>query len=257
VSRPVELAPVDLGPGVGAVFTDRSGGVSLPPYDELNLAYHVGDDWDRAFANRGLLASALGVPYERCCYVHQVHGDGVVTVAEHQPGTVRMRSGRSDADAMVTAAVQAPLVILVADCVPVLLADPVARVVGAVHAGRRGLVAGVVGQAVAQLRALGADDLRAVVGPSACGLCYEVPQQLADEVDAAVPGTASLTRQGTPSVDLAEGVARQLAAAGVTAVSRDGRCTLEDPALFSHRRDGGASPTGHTGRFAGIVWLEP
>jgi YfiH family protein len=257
VSRPVELAPVDLGPGVGAVFTDRSGGVSLPPYDELNLAYHVGDDWDRAFANRSLMAAAIGAPLSRCCYVHQVHGASVVTVGADQVDTVRMRSARVDADSMVTTAVAAPLVILVADCVPVLLADPAARVVGAVHAGRRGVAAGVVRAAVAAMTAAGATDLRAVVGPSVCGRCYEVPEAMAAEVDAAVPGIRARTREGTASLDLPAAVARQLAEAGVAQVTLDGRCTVEDPALFSHRRDGAASATGHTGRFAGVVWLEP
>lgn len=257
MSRPVELTPVDLGPGVGAAFTDRYGGVSLPPYDKLNLAYHVGDDWDRAFANRNLLAAAVGVPFGRCSYVHQVHGTGVVTVAPHQVDTVRMRSGRADGDAIVTTALAAPLVILVADCVPVLLADPAARVVGAVHAGRKGVAAGVVARAVAAMRAAGASELRAVVGPSVCGLCYEVPDAMAAEVEAAVPGTRSRTRSGTASLDLPKAVAGQLAHAGVGHVRADGRCTVEDPSLFSHRRDAATSPTGHTGRFAGVVWLEP
>jgi YfiH family protein len=251
VSGPVQLTPVDLGPGVGAVFTTRYGGVSAPPYDELNLAFHVDDDWDRAFANRGLLASAIGADPRRQCFVHQVHGADVITVADRQVDTVRMRNARTDGDAMVTSAVAAPLVILVADCVPVLLADPVARVVAAVHAGRRGVVSGVVVNAVTVMRALGASDVRAVIGPSVCPACYEVPAAMAAEVEAAVPGTAARTRTGTPSVDLAGGVASQLAAAGVTAVSRDGRCTVESAELYSHRRDG------VTGRFGGLVWLKP
>jgi YfiH family protein len=253
VVRRVEPTPVDLGPGVGAVFTTRYGGVSAPPYDELNLAYHVGDDWDRAFANRGLLASALGQPFDRQCYVHQVHGSSVVTVGAGQPGTVRMRNARADADAMVTVAVGAPLVILVADCVPVLLADPVARVVGAAHAGRRGLVAEVVPHTVQAMVRAGArlSDIRGVVGPAICASCYEVPASMAVEVEAAVPGTATVTRTGSPSVDLPGGVAGQLDDMGVASVARDTRCTAEDPDLYSYRRDG------VTGRFAGVVWLEP
>ncbi|MDX6230940.1 MAG: purine-nucleoside/S-methyl-5-thioadenosine phosphorylase / adenosine deaminase [Frankiales bacterium] len=250
MSGPVQLAPLDLGAGVGAVFSTRYGGVSAPPYDQLNLGYHVGDDWDRAFANRHLLATAIGSRPERCCYAHQVHGDRVLTVEAHHVGTVKTRAGRRDADAMVTRVVGAPLVILVADCVPVLLADPGARVVAAVHAGRKGLVAGIVGRAVATMRAAGAAEIRAVIGPSVCAGCYELPADMAAAVDAAVPGTASSTRDGAPAVDLAAGVASQLAALGVTA-SRDRRCTVETPELFSHRRDG------VTGRFAGVVWLEP
>ena len=251
MSGPVQLTAVDLGKGVGAVFTSRFGGVSAPPYDELNLGYHVGDAWDRAFVNRQLVASAIGRRPDRCCYVHQVHGATVLTVAERQVGTVKTRGGRRDADAMVTASVGAPLVILVADCVPVLLADPDAGVVAAVHAGRKGVVAGIVEAAVQAMRDAGATTIRAVIGPSVCSGCYEVPAAMAAEVDAAVPGTAAHTRTGSPSLDLAKGVAAQLAGAGVPRVTRDGRCTVESPELFSHRRDG------VTGRFAGAVWLQP
>jgi polyphenol oxidase len=250
VSGPVQLSPVDLGRGVGAVFTTRYGGVSMSPYDELNLAYHVDDDWDRAYANRNLLASAIGQPIERCCYVHQVHGTTVLTVPEAQVGSVKTRGGRRDADAMVTTVTGAPLVILVADCVPVLLADADAGVVAAVHAGRKGVATDIVGNAVDAMRTAGATKIRAAIGPAVCGRCYEVPAAMAAEVEAAVPGTAAVTRTGTPSLDLAKGVAAQLAAAGVRRVSRDARCTVESPELYSHRRDG------VTGRFAGVVWLE-
>jgi polyphenol oxidase len=253
VIRPVELTPVDLGPGVGAVFTTRYGGVSMPPYDELNLAFHVDDDWDRAYANRGLLSAAVGAEPTRCCFVHQVHGRGVVTVADHQVGTVRVRNARTDADALVTAAVAAPLVILVADCLPVLLADPVARVVGAAHAGRRGMASGVVTATVEAMVEAGATaaDIRAAIGPGVCARCYEVPAAMAAEVDAVVPGTAAVSRARTASLDLVAGVRSQLKALGLTRVSVDRRCTVESPELFSHRRDG------VTGRFAGVVWLEP
>jgi hypothetical protein len=101
------------------------------------------------------------------------------------------------------------------------------------------------------MRALGARDVRAVVGPCVCAGCYEVPAAMAGEVGAAVPGTSAVTRQGTPSVDLAAGVVQQLRAAGVVDLALDQRCTVESAELFSHRRDG------VTGRFAGAVWLEP
>jgi YfiH family protein len=253
VIRPVELTPVDLGPGVGAVFSTRYGGVSMSPFDELNLGRHVDDDPDRLHANRDLLARAIGSRESRCCYLNQVHGVVVRTVTADQVGRYMTYSGRLDGDAMVTAVAAVPLVIQVADCLPVLLADPVARVVGAAHAGRRGMASGVVTATVEAMVAAGATagGTRAVIGPGVCARCYEVPAAMAAEVDAAVPGTASVTRTGTPSVDLAAGVASQLAALGVTQVSVDGRCPVESPELFSHRRDG------VTGRFAGVVWLEP
>jgi hypothetical protein len=137
----------------------------------------------------------------------------------------------------------------VADCVPVLLADPVAGVVGAVHAGRIGVTLDVVGRTVERMRSLGAGEVRAWIGPHVCGRCYEVPAELRDEVAAVVPATRSETSWGTPALDLGAGVAAQLAAAGVPSVSVE-RCTLEDDRLHSYRRDGADS-----GRLAGLVWM--
>ena len=143
------------------------------------------------------------------------------------------------------------LMVRVADCVPVLLADPANGVVAAVHAGRPGLAAGVVPRAVETMRSLGADRLRAWVGPHVCGACYEVPEQLRAEVAAIVPEAYAVTSWGTPSLDIGAGVAAQLAAAGVEAADVS-RCTIEDEDLFSYRRQGAAS-----GRLAGLVWVRP
>lgn len=238
----LDVLEVDLGPGVRAGFSDRSGGVSSAPYGYLNLGYHVGDDWDRAFANRGLLGGWLGAPLTMGS---QVHGADVAEVTHHQP------SLRRKADALVTTAPGVGIGVMVADCVPVLLADPEARVVATAHAGRPGLVAGVVGNAVGAMLARGAriENLRAAVGPSICGRCYEVPEAMRTEVDAAVPGTAGRTSWGTPSVDIATGVLSQLRALGVARVERVEGCTYEDERFFSYRRDG------VTGRFAGVLAL--
>jgi hypothetical protein len=141
--------------------------------------------------------------------------------------------------------------VLVADCVPVLIADPRARVVGAAHAGREGMAAGVVPALVRAMTGAGADPARmhAVIGPAICGGCYEVPAQLRERISAVVPEAGCVTGRDTPGIDIRAGVGAQLATAGVRAVSRDPRCTAEDPALYSYRRDG------RTGRFAGLVWL--
>lgn len=185
-----------------------------------------------------------GVSFAR---LSQVHGDVVVHVVDDPP------MGPSDdvplADALVTTRRGLGLMIRVADCVPVLLADPVAGVVGAVHAGRVGTTLDVVGQTVQRMRSLGATDVRAWIGPHVCGRCYEVPAQMRDEVAAAVPATRSETSWGTPALDLGAGVAAQLAAAGVSTVDVE-RCTLEDERLHSYRRDGADS-----GRLAGLVWM--
>lgn len=189
-------------------------------------------------ATLAALGADLDVELARSC---QVHGDDVVTVED--PTAV------PEADALVTTRRRTALVVRVADCVPVLLADPAAGVVGAAHAGRRGVELDVVTRTVERMRALGARDVRAWIGPHVCGGCYEVPEAMRAEVAERVPPTYAETTWGTPSLDLGAGVAAQLAAAGVEVAVVPG-CTREDARLHSHRRDGAAS-----GRFAGLVWL--
>ncbi len=245
-----ELPPVvevDLGPGVRAGFSTRGGGVSRPPYDALNLGYGVGDDPAAVDANRARLGRWVGAPV---AYATQVHGAGVLEVrGPPAPGEASV----GEADALVTVSPSVAVAVLVADCVPVLLADPSAGVVAAVHAGRRGLVLGVVDAAVAAMVAAGAqvERLRAAVGPAIAGASYEVPLQLQEEVVAIVPETRATTAWGTPALDLPAGVAAQLRRAGVRHVSDQERDTWTDPALFSYRR------AQRTGRFAGVVRLDP
>lgn len=238
---PVE--EVDLGPRVRAGLTTAQ--------EEFNLALTVGDGPGRARARRARLARWVGAPV---AYVRQVHGAGV-HVCRRPP--VLDEAAVATADAVVTDRDDVALAVLVADCVPVLVADAGAGVAGVVHAGRRGLVAGVVPAAVEAMIGLGArpDRLRAVVGPAACGRCYEVPAALQHEVDQAVPGTASTTSWGTPALDLPAGVLGQLAAAGVRATSHGG-CTIEDERWFSHRAAAGAGDRVE-GRMAGVVRLLP
>lgn len=235
-------------PGVDAVvstvFTDRTGGVSAPPYDSLNLGTHVGDDRAAVAENRWRTATRLGLDPDRVVWMDQVHGARVSVVdgpaAEPVPGT----------DGLVTDRPGLALAVLVADCVPVLLHDGAAGVVAAVHAGRKGVQSGVVPAALAAMAQLGASAATTVaeLGPSICGECYEVPQAMADEVVAVVPAAAATTPSGTPGLDLRRGLAADLRARGVS-VSRVGGCTAQEPTLYSHRR------SGVTGRSAGLVWL--
>lgn len=169
----------------------------------------------------------------------QVHGGEVVKAVPGGP--------RASADALVTDQAGVVLLVRAADCVPVLLADPGARVLGAAHAGRPGVAAAVVPHTVEAMRELGARDLTAWIGPHVCGACYEVPQALQDEVVALVPTTRARTSWGTPSLDLGAGVRAQLEAAGVRVVDVSA-CTRESPDLFSYRRDGA-----HSGRLAGLI----
>jgi YfiH family protein len=219
--------------------------VSRPPYDSFNLGDHVGDEPGDVAANRSRVARELAVPEDRLVWMSQVHGTGVATVDGPQAGPV------PGTDALVTATPGLVLCVLVADCVPVLLADPVAGVVAAVHAGREGVRQGVLPAALSAMAALGARarHVTALLGPAVCGECYEVPAAMQADVARVAPGAAVRTRQGTPGLDLRAGVAEILGRAGIPEVVQDPRCTVEDPLLFSHRRDG------VTGRQAGLVWL--
>ena len=225
---------------VRGAFTTRSGGGGAAPFDGLNLGDHVGDDPRVVAANRELVRRALDA--DALVLAGQVHSADVVVVDRPFPGPA------PQADALVTATAGLALAVVVADCVPVLLADPVAGIVGVAHAGRPGMAAGVVPAVVAAMRDLGAGHLRAVTGPSVCGACYEVPEALRADVAARVPASWATTRRGTPALDVAAGVGAQLAAEGVP-VRRVEGCTVEDPRFFSYRREG------RTGRFAGVVVL--
>lgn len=244
-----ELIEVDLGAPVRAGFTTRHGGVSAAPWASLNLGLAVGDDPEHVRRNRRIVAAWAGAPV---AFVTQVHGRDVV-VLDGPPADGA--DSVAVADALVTARTDVALAVLVADCVPVLLADPVAGVVAAAHAGRGGLVAGVLQAALGAMVDLGAqpDRVVAVLGPAVAGRSYEVPADLRDEVSAAVPGTAATTSWGTPALDLRAGAAGVLTAAGVRRVDQVDRDTFVDVDLYSHRRATAAGTT--TGRFCGVVRL--
>lgn len=228
--------PVDL------AFTDRHGGVSAAPFDSLNLALEGADEPGRRAENHRLLLDDFA-PGDELVDLHQVHGAAVEVVGE---GTFE---DRPDADGVVAATSGLVLMVRAADCVPVLLADAHARVIGAAHCGRLGLAAGIVPQTLDRMRTLGAASVTAWIGPHVCGACYEVPEGLRAEVAGAVPAAAATTSWGTPSLDLGAGVRAQLEDVGVGVVDVS-RCTREAPDLYSYRRDGQAA-----GRIAGLVRL--
>ena len=159
------------------VVTDRRGGRSASPYDSFNLGDHVGDDPAAVAANRSRVARELAVAEDRLVWMSQVHGTGVAVVDGPQDGPV------PGTDALVTATPGLVLCVLVADCVPVLLADSVAGVVAAVHAGREGVRQGVLPAALSAMASLGARarNVTALLGPAVCGLCYEVPEPMQAE----------------------------------------------------------------------------
>ena len=238
-------------PGVAVAFTDRHGGVSSGPWDSLNLGTKTGDDADSVARNLDRVATAFGVPATSVARMTQVHGHvvHVVEAADHEAPV---------ADALVTTTPDLALLARVADCLPVVLADTAAGVVGIAHAGRQGVVSAVVPAAVAEMRAYGATDITAWLGPRVCGCCYEVPAAMRDEAVAAVPQMWAETSWGTPALDLGAGVHAQLRELGVATVDiadtlgRSAACTLENENLYSYRRQGSES-----GRLGGLVRLVP
>jgi YfiH family protein len=236
----VYAARLSHGP-VELAFTDRHGGVSLAPYDSLNLGSGGGDDRAALIENRRRLVADFA-PDDAVACLHQVHSKDVVVVRTREDC-----DRPPHADALVTASVEVTLMVRAADCVPVVLADDVGAVVGAAHCGRAGLVAGVVPATVAAMRQLGAGQLTAWIGPYICGRCYEVPAQMRDDVVAVEPASRATTSWGTPSVDVGAGVRAQLERGGVGVVDLS-TCTRESPDLYSYRRDGRGS-----GRQAGLI----
>lgn len=217
-----------------SVFTTRRNGASLAPYESLNLAQHVGDDPESVATNRQLLAEITGSVQ----FMNQVHGDEVVEI--------KTLGDDPTCDALITTLPGIALAVMVADCIPLLLSS--STVVGAVHVGRRGLMNSVAIKALDAMRKLGAGQIHAQLGASICGRCYEVPQDLADEVTAKHPAATSLTNNLTPALDLPRALIADLVAQGVT-YEATSRCTLEDDEYFSYRRHN------ITGRNAGVVWL--
>lgn len=220
-------------------FTDSEGGVSTGPLGSLNLGGRVGDAPGNVERNRAAVAESVGVAPEDLVFMHQTHSDRVLSIDADD-------TREPDSDGIITARSGVALAVLVADCTPVLLADPAAGVVAAVHAGRPGMMARVVDRALDRMADHGAIDPVAVVGPSVCGRCYEVPAELREKAAAVTPESRTVSWTGTPAIDVAGGVVAQLHARGVPTTWVPG-CTRESDRLFSYRRDKRA------GRFAGVI----
>ena len=230
----VPAAPMQ--PGVHMAFSGARTG---------NMSLTAGDSDLQA---RVRLARSVGAHLDDLVCMQQVHGGSVAVV-----GTVDRGRGVADhtdaieaVDALVTFDPGVALVVLVADCVPVLLHDG-DRAVAAVHAGRGGVVAGVVGAALRAMAPASVQAISATIGPSIGGCCYEVEAELADRISGGLPAARAMTTWGTPSLDLAAAVASQLQRIGVHDIRRAGGCTRCDERWFSHRR----APS--QGRQAGIV----
>lgn len=255
----------DQSPKVRKVFTDRNGGISTGAYASFNLGDHVGDDPAAVAHNRQRLADVLGLDVGRLVFMEQIHSPNVTEVtADHlaspvpagnAASTVRSASPVIEAtDALITTLRGTALIVLTADCVPVLLSDEDARVIAAVHAGRMGARNGILRRTIARMEDLGAvpSNIHALLGAAASGENYEVPQSMAADVESKLPGSATTTAKGTHGLDIRAGLTRQLLSLGVRSIDADPRCTI-DPEhadrFFSYRREG------TTGRQAGVVWM--
>ena len=216
-------------------FTNRHGGFSHGDYSSWNLASHVGDDPADVEKNRAKLREQVG----NFAVMSQVHGDTVVVV-DQVPAEVPV------ADALITGNPNLALVVMVADCIPLLLRSE--SLVAAIHVGRAGLMNSIALKTVAKMRELGATHISGSIGPAICGSCYEVPQDLHDQVIAVHPLASSKTRFGTSALDLPKALIAALALVDVPVVISAG-CTLEDDVYFSYRRNQ------VTGRQAGVIKL--
>ena len=216
-------------------FTNRTGGASTGAFASANLGFHVGDDPDHVTANRAQLFKEFGP----VAFMTQVHGDRVAVVED-------VSDLDPTADALVTGIPGITLAVQVADCIPLLLIS--SQSVAAVHVGRKGLVNGVTLRALEVMRDMGASDIRAVVGPAICGVCYEVSEEIFAEVTTLHPAASSKSVRGNHALDLPAALVKVLQGQKI-AVEIAGGCTVESNELFSYRRDG------VTGRQAGLVWL--
>lgn len=243
--------------GVGVAFTDRHGGVSRGGFASLNLGRTDEDALADVAQNFDRVAAELGVA--SLYVVHQVHGTQVVVAAAEELASWGPKSALGDAvpgqpridvaDAIVTAETGVALCVRVADCLPVVLADPASRVIGVAHAGREGLAAGVLPETVEAMRRAGAEQIAAWIGPHICGRCYEVGDDVAERVGRRLPEAVAKTAWGTTSLDLGAAAIAQLEALECS-LRWVGPCTRTSPDLFSHRRDGAQA-----GRQAGLAWL--
>ena len=234
-------------PAVRKVFTNRHGGVSAEPFATFNLGDHVGDDPAAVARNRERLAETLQLDPQKLMFMEQIHSPNVTEVTAGMIGHGPIEA----TDALLTAVPGIALVVLTADCVPVLLSDEQAGVIAAVHAGRMGARNGVIARTIARMEELGAipAQIHALMGAAASGANYEVPDSMAADVESKLPGSRTTTARGTAGLDIRAGLTRQLLSLGVRNIDADPRCTVEDQNFFSYRREG------TTGRQAGVIWM--
>lgn len=253
------MASLEAAGGVRALFTGRSGGHSPSWNDGLNWSVSIGDDPNYVKQNRERSLAAIGLTLDRAVIAGLVHGDRIVVATGTEPTQVDGIHFVPDCDALITNEERLALVVTAADCVPILLYDPVRRAIGAVHAGWRGTVAGIAGkavQAMAQTYGSNPAEILAAIGPSIGPCCYQVDEVVAGPVRAQFGQAAERFLQpdeapGKFRLDLWAANQNDLQRAGVRSAQIHGTCTsCHVDELFSHRAEKGTA-----GRGAAIIAL--
>ncbi len=244
-------------PGLHHAVTTRNGGVSSGEYASLNLAFHVGDEAELVRENRRILARELGFDIRKLVTAQQVHGTkiGFPTWREAGRGALDYESAHPAKDALIVAEKEIPVLILVADCAPILLVDPENQVLAVVHAGWRGALAGIARKTVEHLKfdfGTRPENIVAGIGPCLSIENLEVGEEVAAQV-AQVDGKSVVSGWEKPHLDLRGLIQRDLASAGVRAENIETLpfCSKDDARFFSHRGQKGVA-----GRFGIVAWWE-
>lgn len=242
-------------PGLRHAVTTRDGGVSSGEYASLNLAFHVGDETETVRENRRISACKIGFNLENLVAAQQVHGDAIQIVHAQDVGrgALDMESAIPNTDALITDTKNLPLLILVADCAPILLVDPKNQVLAVVHAGWRGALAGIASKTVLRMQSefgSAPEEILAGIGPCLCLENLEIGPEVAAQVAQAdaksvVPGWEK------PHLDLRGLISRDLESVGVRAQNVEAMpfCSKDDARFFSHRGQSGIA-----GRFGIVAW---
>ena len=217
------------------LFTARPGGTSVGPFDSFNLGDHVGDASKNLEDNRQILQGLISQP--KLKFMNQVHGNEVVEVHEDSTSPIT-------ADALVTRSKGVPLVVLSADCLPILIKGE--NIVAAIHAGRKGILNGIIGKVIERVRSISDGEYVATIGPAICEKCYEVDLEMYLDAIGREPSLA--TNPDSHCLDLKRAATEQLKIRNIKVVDI-GICTAHDLKYFSYRRDG------ITGRNAGVIVL--
>ena len=249
----LRFSTLDAPPLRHAVTTRGSRGPNDGPYNDFNLAFHVDDDSAHVRANRMRLATDLGFEITMLHAAQQTHGTAAEIVTASQParGALDWETACPETDALVTRDAVTPLLILVADCAPILLVDHEAHVLAVVHAGWRCATARIASQTVARMEALGASatNIRAGIGPHLCPQCFEVGDEVADFAELVAPAAVVRTL-AKPHLNLETLLRADLASVGVEAVETMPHCPrCQSGTFFSHRAQNGVA-----GRFGLIAW---